>query len=57
MMTSVLAFELGVHPPEGPVLGDELPPQAMASAIVAAATTLIPNRDAFIRILWSSFQN
>jgi hypothetical protein len=48
MMTSVFAFELGVQPPEGPVLGDELPPQAMARAIVAATPTPTPNRDASI---------
>jgi hypothetical protein len=51
MITKVLAFELGVHPAEGDVLGVELPPHATARATAAATTKPIPNREAFIDIL------
>jgi hypothetical protein len=48
MMTNVLAFELGVHPPEGDVLGVELPPHATASAVAPAARSPTHSREMFI---------
>ena len=40
-MTRVAGFELGVHVPLGPVLGDELPPHERATAIPTAMATVL----------------
>ena len=40
-MTRVAGFELGVHVPLGPVLGDELPPHEKTTAIPPAIATML----------------